>query len=131
MSPNADRRGLGSLLAMTAVRNIALILHFIGMAVLLGSLVAARGRVLAGALHGAWLALLAGLALVGVRYPLNEANPDQWSPIDNGKITVKLLVLMAILVLGYLNRRKESVSMAVWGSMVGLTIANIVIAVIW
>ena len=116
---------------MTVVRNIALILHFIGMAILLGALLAARGRVLAGALHGAWLALVAGLVLVGVRYPLNEVNPDRWSPIDNGKITVKLLVLVAILVLGYLNRRKESVSMAVWGTLVALSVANIVVAVIW
>jgi hypothetical protein len=116
---------------MTLVRDIALILHFIGMAVLLGALVAARGRVLAGALHGAWLALLAGLVLVGVRYPLNESDPDRWSAVDNGKISVKLLILLAILILGYLNRKKSSVSMAIWGTMVLLTISNIVIAVIW
>lgn len=116
---------------MTAVRNIALILHFIGMAILLGGLLAARGRILAGALHGAWLALLAGLVLVGVRYPLVDADPDRWSPIDNGKISVKLLVLVAILALGYLNRRKEQVSMAVWGGMVLLAVTNIAVAVIW
>jgi hypothetical protein len=116
---------------MTAVRDIALILHFIGMAILLGALLVARGRVLAGALHGAWLALIAGLVLVGVRYPLNEENPDRWSAIDNGKISVKLLLLVIILVLGYLNRKKASVSMAVWGTMVALTVVNIVVAVIW
>jgi uncharacterized integral membrane protein len=116
---------------MTVVRDIALILHFIGMAILLGALLAARGRVLAGALHGAWLALIAGLVLVGVRYPLNEENPDRWSAIDNGKISVKLLILVIILVLGYLNRKKASVSMAIWGTMVALTITNIVVAVIW
>lgn len=116
---------------MTAVRNVALILHFIGMAILLGGLLAARGRVLAGALHGAWLALLAGLVLVGVRYPLNDADPERWSAVDNGKITVKLLVLVVILILGYLNRRKESVSMAIWGGMVALTITNIAVAVLW
>lgn len=116
---------------MTVVRNIALILHFIGMAVLLGGLLAARGKVIAGALHGAWLALVAGLVLVGVRYPLNDADPEQWGAIDNGKVAVKLLVLIAILVLGYDARRKESVSMAVWGSLVGLTIVNIAVAVLW
>lgn len=116
---------------MSLVRDIALILHFIGMAGLLGGLLAARGRVIAGALHSALLALVAGLVLVGVRYPLHDADPERWSAIDNGKITVKLLVLVVILVLGYLNRRKESVSMAVWGAMVGLTITNIAVAVLW
>lgn len=116
---------------MSLVRDIALILHFIGMATLLGGLLAARGRIAAGALHGAWLALLAGLILVGVRYPLNEQDPDRWSAIDNGKISVKLLVLVTILALGYLNRRKTSVSMAVWGAMVALTVTNIAVAVLW
>lgn len=116
---------------MVLVRNIALILHFIGMATLLGGLLADRTRILAGALHGAWLALLAGLVLVGVRYPLNEQNPDEWSAIDNGKIAVKLLVLVVIVVLGYANKKKSTVSMAVWGSMVLLTITNIAVAVLW
>jgi len=116
---------------MTVVRDIALILHFIGMAALLGGLLAHRARIAAGVLHGALLALVAGIVLVGIRYPLHDADPDRWSAIDNGKIGVKFLVLIVILVLGYLNRAKESVSMAVWGSMVGLAVTNIAIAVLW
>ena len=116
---------------MTAVRNIALILHFIGIATLLGGLLAARGRVLTGVLHGALLALITGIALVGVRYPLNENDPQKWDAIDNGKISVKLLVLVVILALGYANRKKAEVSMAVWGAMVALAVTNIAVAVVW
>lgn len=116
---------------MVAVRNIALILHFIGMATLLGGLLADRTRILAGALHGAWLALIAGLVLVGVRYPLHEQDPGEWSAIDNGKIAVKFLVLIVILALGYVAKKKPSVSMAEWGSLVLLTITNIAVAVLW
>jgi hypothetical protein len=41
------------------------------------------------------------------------------------------LVLAAILFLGYKNLKKEELKSWVWGTMLALTVANIVIAVGW
>jgi Tfp pilus assembly protein PilO len=55
----------------------------------------------------------------------------EWALPDNAKITVKLLILLAILVLGYRNAKKDSLPKNTWMAMTFLTVTNIVIAVIW
>lgn len=114
---------------MEIVKDIALILHFIGLASLLGGfLVQMKPRVKtvnAAMFHGVLTQLVTGLALVGI----NQATePDD---VNNTKIAVKLVVLVVIGVLVVLNRRKESVSTGVWGAIGGLTVVNVAIAVAW
>jgi hypothetical protein len=59
----------------------------------------------------------------------SEAKPDE--VLDHMKVGVKTLVLAAILFLGYKNVKKDELKNWVWGSMLALTVVNIVIAVGW
>jgi hypothetical protein len=51
--------------------------------------------------------------------------------LDHIKIAVKSTVIAIILVIGYLNRKKSSLSNIAWGLMTVLTISNIITAVFW
>ena len=107
--------------------NTMLVLHFVGIASLLGSaIVQAKPprSITPGYLHGALTMLVTGLALVGLTYPLG-GEPD------NAKVAVKLAVLIVILVLVFVNRAKEQISTDVWASIASLTTLNIILAVFW
>jgi uncharacterized membrane protein len=112
-------------------RNILLGLHLLGAAGILISLLLSRKKLSPGITHSALLSLITGLALVGLRYPLVEADPMKWEEVDNTKISVKLLIVVVILVLGYKNKKKEHISLIVWGTLAALAIGNILIAVFW
>ncbi len=116
---------------MELTRNILLILHLAGMAGILISLLASRTKLSAGVTHSALLALVAGIALVGVRYGLNSQDPMKWSTPDNAKITVKLVFVIVILVLGYKFKKREVLPKEIWVIIATLTLANIVIAYFW
>jgi uncharacterized membrane protein len=112
-------------------RNILLGLHLLGTAGILISLLLSKKKLSPGITHSALLSLITGLTLVGLRYPLVEANPMKWEAVDNTKISIKLLIVLVILVLGYKNKKKEAVSKVVFGATVALAITNIAIAVWW
>ena len=116
---------------MELARNVLLILHLAGMAGILISLLASRSKLSAGITHSALLALLAGIALVGVRYGLNSQDPMKWSTPDNAKITIKLVFVIVILVLSYKFKKREEVPRKIWATTAALTIANILIAYFW
>lgn len=105
------------------------VLHFIGLASLLGGFLVQTStspRVINNAmLHGAITQLVTGLLLVGI------AESEETAEVDHAKVGTKLLVLIVILVLILVNRKKDSISTAVWGAIGGLTILNIVLAVFW
>ncbi|MDH4354283.1 MAG: hypothetical protein OEW41_09910 [Actinomycetota bacterium] len=113
---------------MELVEKSLLVLHFVGLASLLGGfLVQARSRprqVNPAMFHGALTQLVTGLLLVGVLQGMDE-------PVNNAKIGVKLLVLALILALVVANRKKDAVPDGVWGAIGGLTVLNIVLAVFW
>jgi uncharacterized membrane protein len=112
-------------------RNILLGLHLLGTAGILISLLLSKKKLSPGITHSALLSLITGLALVGLRYPLVDADPMKWEEVDNTKISIKLLIVLAILVLGYKNKKKEVVSRGVVASLAAMTITNILIAVFW
>jgi uncharacterized membrane protein len=116
---------------MELARNILLGIHLLGMAGILVSLLLSRKKLSPGITHSALLALLSGIALVGLRYPLVYSDPMKWEEIDNTKISIKLLIVLVILVLGFKNKKKEAVSKAVVGAITALAITNIAIAVFW
>lgn len=119
---------------MSIVYNLLVILHFLGLASLIGGfLVQMRTtpRVVNMAmLHGALTQLVTGVLLVGLAYPLHDADPAEELP-DNAKIAVKFTILLVILGLILANRKKPAIPTGVWGAIGGLAIANVAIAVLW
>jgi hypothetical protein len=116
------------------VYDLLVILHFLGLASLIGGfLVQIRSspRVVNPAmLHGALTQLVTGVLLVGLRYPLHDSDPE-WDLPDNAKIGVKFVILLVVLGLILVNRKKDQISTATWGLIGGLSIVNVVIAVLW
>lgn len=116
---------------MEILKNVILALHIIGVVALLGGVLyqisamrAGKARVLPAMMHGAWTMLVTGVALVGLQYPLgNEVN--------NTKISVKLLVLVAIIVIALINRKKESVATWVLTTIGALSVVNVLLATVW
>lgn len=98
------------------------------LVLLLNKNLKAPHRLNPGVLHAAATALIAGVAMVGVRYPLHDQNPEQYELFNNGKIGIKLFIVLIILVLGYTNMKKPSLPRNVWLAMVLLTLTNIIIA---
>lgn len=122
-------------LAIDITRNTLIILHFVGLASLLGgflvqikSLKAKTAKILPAMVHGAWTMLATGLLLVGVaEYRVaNGANFE----VDHVKIAVKSVVLIVILVLVLINKKKPVVSSGVVASIGALSTANIILAVV-
>ncbi|MCC3652195.1 hypothetical protein LIX60_12080 [Streptomyces sp. S07_1.15] len=106
-------------------------LHIIGIASLLGGFLvqmkamgAGTARMVPAMLHGALTMLVTGVLLVG----FNEMNDAM---VNNVKVGVKLVVLVAILGLVYVKRDDERVSKGVFGAVGLLTVLNIFIAVLW
>ena len=116
---------------MELLRNILLLLHLAGMAGILISLIKTRTKIATGLVHSALTALVAGIALVGIRYPLHDSDPMKWPLPDNAKISIKLLFVLIILALAFTNRKKETISSIIWSFIGALTIGNIIIAVVW
>jgi len=116
---------------MELIRNILLLLHLAGMAGILISLIKTRTKIATGLVHSALLATVAGIALVGIRYPLHSSDPMKWPLPDNAKIGMKLTFVLIILALAFANKKKESISSNVWAWIAALTIGNIIIAVVW
>ena len=113
---------------METLRLVLLFVHVLGFAALLGGLLAqARtpGKT-ANALmrDGIGTAFLAGLLLVGVL----EAGDG---PVDHTKIAVKFGIGLVILVLVMANLRKPRIPNGLWLSLLGLTVANIAVAIFW
>ncbi len=116
---------------MELARNILLGIHLIAMLGILFSLLTSRKKLSSGLTHSALLALVAGIALVGIRYLLHDSDPMKWPLPDNAKISIKLLFVLIILALAFINRKKETITFNVWTFIGALTIGNIIIAVVW
>lgn len=112
---------------MTFVYDLLLILHFLGLAAVIGGYltVVRSPRIVVGMVHGALTQLVTGVAMVGIA----QAALDE--EVDNAKIGVKLLVALVVAVLAFVNRRKADVAPGVVHAVGGLAILNVVIAVLW
>jgi uncharacterized membrane protein YadS len=78
-----------------------------------------------GVIHSAATALLAGLVLVGT---YSSAKPEE--TLDHTKVGIKLLVVLAILVISYINAKKSELKKSIWLTLIGLTVLNILIAIV-
>ena len=117
---------------MSLLNSVLLVIHILAVVGILVLLLLkntkAPHRLNPGVLHSAATALLAGVAMVGIRYPLHDQDPAKYELFNNGKIAIKLGVVLAILVIGYANVKKPNISKVVWLSLIALTVANIGIA---
>lgn len=118
-------------------RIVFVILHFIGLASLLGgflvqmkALRAGTARVIPAMIHGAWTAFITGLGLVAI-YQWRVAENLTSFEIDHTKIAVKSIIATLIVVLVMLYRKKDPVRSSVVGGIGGLTLLNVILAVAW
>jgi hypothetical protein len=113
---------------MEFLRHVLLVLHILGFAALIGGLLAQAGtgekRVNAAMRDGVGTAFVAGIALVGV---LQADDQD----VDNGKMAVKGLIGLVLLVLVMANTRKERIPNGLWLGLLLLAVANVCVAVFW
>lgn len=109
--------------------NIVLILHFIGLAGIIGGWLATiKAPVMnKGILHGAIIQVVTGLLLVGIR-------EMQDGDVNHMKIGIKLLVAIVILVIAVVGLRKEAAaagsSRALANTAGILGVVNVAIAVL-
>lgn len=99
-------------------------LHFVGLAALVGGLLVELTKDKRG-IHritrdGGWTQLATGIVLIA----LNE--PD----VNHVKVSVKIAVSAAVVVLLLVHRRKTFGPVAYWSSL-GLSVGNIGVAVFW
>lgn len=113
---------------MELLRDIMVILHFIGLASLLGGFLVQmkpKTKVINMAMvHGVLTQLVTGLVLVGIA---ESGDAD----VDHAKVGTKLAVTLAVAVLVFVNRKKQAIAVPVWGIIGLLTVINIVVAVVW
>lgn len=116
---------------MKTFLDLFLILHFIGLAALLGGVLSQMAapvkKVVSGMFHGALTMLVTGIAMMG----LAEAVKDEDITGLQMKFGVKILILAVILALVMQGRKKESIDNATFFSIGALSVANIAIAVLW
>lgn len=116
---------------MDILFKILVVLHFIGLASLLGGFIvqmSAKTRGINNAmLHGVLTQVVTGIAMVGI---LSAGLLDDEGPVNNGKISIKLLVAIAVLVAVLLGRRKSADrQQPYWAAAGALTLVNVLVAV--
>ena len=113
---------------MDIVFNIVLILHFIGLAGIIGGWLAniKAPHVYKAILHGAILQVVTGLLLVGLR-EMDDVD------VNHMKIGIKLVIALVILVVAILGVRKEARAQGTTATLAhvagALGIVNVAIAV--
>ncbi len=113
---------------MDAVKIAFLVLHFIGLASLFGGFLTQMKfpikSINAAMVHGVLTQLVTGIALAGIT---SMGDGD----VNHVKIGVKLLITVAVAVLVFAYKKKDSIPVPLWGAIGGLTVVNIIIAVAW
>lgn len=115
---------------MEFLYNLIVVLHFVGLASLLGGFIvqmsSAEKGVNPAMLHGALTQLVTGVLMVGLA---ESGAVDE--DLDMAKISVKLLVVLVITVLAFVGRKKPLPQKGLWATIGALTLLNVVIAVFW
>lgn len=113
---------------MNALRYALLVLHFIGLAAILGpfldQLRSRAKKVTAAMVWGARAQVVTGLALTAVAYAADNEP-------DHVKIAVKLVVALVIAGLAEVGAKRKSNVERFWMLIGVLTVVNIAVAVIW
>ena len=115
---------------MDFIYNLVVILHFIGLASLVGGFIVQMKSpdkgVNAAMFHGALTQLVTGVILVGLA---ESGAVDE--EVDTTKIAVKLIIVLVVTALAFIGRKKTPPQVALWAAIGVLSISNIFIAVLW
>ena len=116
---------------MSYVYDLVLVLHFLGLASLVGGFLvqmSAGQRGINNAMfHGALTQLVTGLIMVGMREGKLLEDEDE---LNMTKISIKLLIALVVFVVCWLGRRKPAeAQQPYWAIAGGLAIVNVVVAV--
>lgn len=114
---------------MEFVYNLVVVLHFVGLASLLGGFLVQMSSPTKGInpamFHGALTQLVTGVILAGIL----SAGLLEDEVVDHTKIGIKLGVTLAVLVVVLIGRKATTDAKSMWATVGGLTMLNIVIAV--
>ena len=115
---------------MKALFTVAYIVHMLAIAGILGILLSqvkkSPRKLSPGILHSAATALIAGIVMVGT---YSSAKPDE--VLNHTKVGIKLIIVLVILALSYINVKKDELKKNIWIALLGLTVTNILIATLW
>ncbi|MBD0292166.1 MAG: hypothetical protein ICV70_01155 [Jiangellaceae bacterium] len=117
---------------MDALYKALLVLHFVGMASLIGGwlvqLTAGTERYVNLAMvHGVLTQLVTGVLLAGLAEGVESLDRN----VDRAKIGVKLVVTLIVALLCWVNRRRLTVPNGLFLLLGLLAIGNVVVAVFW
>ncbi len=115
---------------MEILFKILVVLHFVGLASLLGGFLvqmSTKPRGINNAmLHGVLTQVVTGIAMVGIV----SADLLEDETVDNSKIGVKLLIALFVLGAVLLGRRKPAdEQQPYWAAAGALTLVNVIVAV--
>jgi len=114
--------------SVEALRLVLLYVHLLGFALLLGGAVAqyltGRIRINSAMLWGAAIQLLSGIALAA---PLRGEGREP----DPAKLVTKFVLALAIFVMVFFSRKRESVNRGHFLATIGLTLVTAAVAVFW
>ncbi len=113
---------------MDIAQNVVLLVHFMGWAALFGGLLVqvkeSEKKVNSLMRDGIGTAFLAGVALVGFL----EAGDET---VNHAKVGVKFGIGLVILILVMANMRKPTIPDNLFWAILGLTVVNMAVAVLW
>jgi len=119
---------------MKLAYNIFLGIHIVAVLALLGSLLSqlpkSEKRLLPGAMHSAYTALVAGFVMLSLN-PAIHNHDAKVALLDHTKFSVKAAILAVIIYLGFSNRKKDFLPTRAWALMTILTVTNVIIATSW
>lgn len=117
---------------MKTLLAIFFVIHILAVAGIVILLLTQGGRekkvIPKGLVHVVITALVAGVAMVGIREAQHHQNPTLYPVFNYGTIAAKLVVLAIILFLTFKYSKAANISRATWVTLLGLTVVNIALA---
>lgn len=119
---------------MEFVFNLIVILHFVGLALLLGAFLvqvaSPEKTVTRWMWDGALTQLVTGVAMVGM-ISAGLLGDEEKEELNTTKIAVKLVIVLVIAVLAFVGKKRPAPQVGLWAAIGVLTLANVAIAVLW
>jgi len=117
---------------MKALATVFFVIHLLSIAGIVVLLLMQGGKAIKvlpkGTIHAALTALVAGLAMVGIRGSQHHQNPTLYPVYNYATITAKLAVLVVFLVIAFKNAKATAISRGTWVALLGLIVVNIGLA---